>query len=172
MSDIFDKLEKNISENKNKAKEKKDQTDKLWIKYASEQKKIRKELNIEKDLVDLEKFVKKHIKGSNQRVTRSKTYVTITNTISLPDGFSENSVKLLYRNNNELHYSAKDKQLENYKHTKDSYVIDVKLLGDPDIDYVVTETVREEKTFKLKDKEKAYEYFNQLFQKNILYIGI
>ena len=43
MSDIFDKLEKNISENKNKAKEKKDQTDKLWIKYASEQEKIRKE---------------------------------------------------------------------------------------------------------------------------------
>ena len=31
MNDIFDKLEKNILENKNKAKEKKYQTDKLYV---------------------------------------------------------------------------------------------------------------------------------------------
>ena len=172
MNDIFDKLEKNISENKKKEKDKEERTHNLWNKYSSEQEKIQKELIIEKDLINLEKFVKKHIKDTDISVRRSKTYVKITNTISLPDGYSENSVKLLYRNSKELDYSAKDHQIRDYKHTKDSYVIDVKLLGEPDIDYVVTENVREEKTFNLKDKEKAYEYFNQLFQKNILYIGI
>ncbi len=59
MNKIFDKLEKNISDKKNSIKNKEEKSNKLWNKYYSEEKKIQKELKIDKDLNDLEKFVKK-----------------------------------------------------------------------------------------------------------------
>ncbi|WP_440697516.1 hypothetical protein [Candidatus Pelagibacter sp. HIMB1709] len=171
MNDIFDKLEKNISENKNKSNSKKEKTAKLWSKYYAEEKKIQKELGIEKDLIKLEKFLNKHIDNDNIKVRRSiNNHLTVEYSISLPDGYSTTGVKMEYNNSKELDYHASDPDLEKYKHSKDSYVIHVKLLGDPDIDYVYTENVREEKIFKMKDKEKAYEYFNDLFQVRILHL--
>ena len=174
MSKIFDKLEKNISDKKNSIKKKEEKSNKLWNKYYSEEKKIQKELKIDKDLNDLEKFVKKHI--TDQRVRKSindhDNYLEVENTVPLPDGFSTTTVKIQFKNSKKLSYSAKDHHLENFKHSKDLYIIHVKLLGDPDIEYVIKENIREDKIFKINDREKAYEYFNHLFQKNILYLDL
>ena len=171
MDDIFDKLEKNISENKDKANKKKEKTSKLWRQYHVDRNKITKELGVEKDLIKLEKFIKKHIDNDDITVSRSiNDHLTVEKSISLPDGYSSTSVKIEYINTKELDYGVEDTKIENYKHSKDSFIIRVKLLGDPDIDYVVTENVREKKIFKIEDKEKAYEYFNNLFQKKILHL--
>ena len=115
-------------------------------------------------------MVKKHIKNTDRTVRCSKNSLEVKNTVSLPDGYSTTSVKIEFKNSKELSYYAKDHQIENYKHSKDIYIVHVKLLGDPDIDYVVTENIREDKIFKINEKDNAYEYFNHLFQKNILYL--
>jgi hypothetical protein len=172
MSKIFDKLEENISKNKDEEKRKEDKRNKLWNKYYAEEKKIQKELKINEDLSNLEKFVKKHIKNTDRTVRCSKNSLEVESTVSLPDGYSTTSVKIEFRNGKELSYYAKDHQIENYKHSKDIYIVHVKLLGDPDIDYVVTENIREDKIFKINEKDSAYEYFNHLFQKNILYLDV
>ena len=172
MSNIFDKLEENISNKKNKKKQSEEKRNKLWNKYYDKEKKIQKELKIEEDLLNLEKFVKKHIKDTDRKLSRSSNYLEVENTVSLPDGYSTTAVKIEFKNSKELSYYAKDHQIENYKHSKDIYIIHVKLLGDPEIDYVVTENIREDKIFKIIDREKAYEYFNDLFQKKILYLDV
>ena len=174
MSKIFDQLEKNISDKKNSKREKEEKLKKLWKKYYTEEGKIQKELKINNDIINLEKFVKKHI--TDQKVIKvindHNNYLKVENTISLPDGYSTTTVSIEFKNSKKPLYSIKDHDLENYKHSKESYVVHVKLLGDPDIDYVITENVMENKIFKIDDREKAYEYFSNLFQKHILYLDV
>ena len=47
MSKIFDKLEENISKNKDEEKRKEEKRNKLWNKYYAEEEKIQKELKIQ-----------------------------------------------------------------------------------------------------------------------------
>ena len=98
MSKIFDKLEENISKNKDEEKRKEEKRNKLWNKYYAEEEKIQKELKIDKDLSNLEKFVKKHIKNTDRTVRCSKNSLEVENTVSLPDGYSTTSVKIEFKN--------------------------------------------------------------------------
>ena len=83
MSKIFDQLEKNISDKKNSKREKEEKLKKLWKKYYTEEGKIQKELKINNDIINLEKFVKKHI--TDQKVIKvindHNNYLKVENTI-------------------------------------------------------------------------------------------
>ena len=72
----------------------------------------------------------------------------------------------------EISYFSEDeiKELREYKFLETNFFLKVSNLGDYDVDSMDRYELSNKK-FEIKDKEKAYDYLTELFQKEILLLG-
>ena len=170
---IIDKLDKKISNKKkdtqDKEKIKSDLRGKIYEFYESFYKKY-----LSSEFNELEKLYKKHVKKDKDisiSLSNNSHYLEILRNFSMPE-FSSRAVKIELKDRKEISYFSEDeiKELREYKFLETNFFLKVSNLGDYDVDSMDRYELSNKK-FEIKDKEKAYDYLTELFQKEILLLG-
>jgi hypothetical protein len=168
---IIDKLDKKISDKKNKKRLKEEEerleyekTQKLFKPISNFGTDVYKK-NLADDFVKLEKLVKKHTQNLKAITIDSYHYgLQSYIKIELPWGLNytqEARIQFIHKNTKSVStYNSDLKSIKAYKFLDTNFCL------------IVSESFNSNsKKFELRDKEKAYEYFIDLFQKEIISFG-
>ena len=168
--DIIDKLDTKISNKK------KDTEDKEKIKSDIKNKIYRfhdsiYEKYFSKEFNKLEKLFKKHIKKDKDistSLSKNSHFLEIDITFTMPE-YSSRAIKIQLIDRKAISYFPDDeiKELREYKFLENNFCLKVSKLGDYNSDYHERDEISH-KNFEIADKEKAYNYLTELFQKEIL----
>ena len=162
---IVDKLDKKISDKKNKQKLIEEERDSLFKKIYDFGEKVYKK-NIANDFIKLKKLFEKHIEKDDK--------ATVNISISWPWsleikqtflGNSTSSVKIELVHNDIIGRSILLYRLKSIKELKSYKFLDT------NFNLLVSSSGSTSEEFEFKNKEKAYENLNDLFQKEILCLG-
>ena len=172
--DFIDKLDKKLSDKKNKKKLKEEEERLKYEKRVELFKPIQNfcmevyEKHLADDFIKLEKLFKKHTKNQkairilfNSRGLLSKLEIELTYD---EINYHTQEIKIQFWHKDKKEVSLYSNELEHIKAYK---FLDTNLCLRV---YSCTASV-DYTEFELKDKEKAYEYFNDLFQKEIISFG-
>jgi hypothetical protein len=171
---IIDKLDKKISEKKKESEDKKKLKSELRNKIYSFEESFYKK-NLFKDFIDLEKLFKKHTKKDKDisaTLSHNSHFLEVELTFTVPE-YSSRAIKISLEDRKHVSYSFSDnelKELKEYKFLETNFCLKVSYLGDWDAEHHSRDEISE-KNFELKNKEDAYDYLNELFQKQILLLG-
>jgi len=156
---IIDKLDKKILDKKSAIKLEDDEKNKLWKKIYNFGGEVYRK-NVADDFIKLEKLFNKHIeKDDKVSVTLTKgfkAHLSITELYS--DNYHSIQIELDHKDKESVSSFSSEtiKEMKAYKFLDTNYHLKV------------SSEVNENKEFELKNKEKAYEYLNDLFQKEML----
>ena len=170
---IIDKLDKKISDKKNKKRLKEEEerleyekTQKLFKPISNFGTDVYKK-NLADDFVKLEKLVKKHTQNLKDITIDSfsfglQSYIKIEFMWDqLNEYTKEARIQFIHKNTKSVStYSNDLKSIKAYKFLDTNFCL-----------IVSGKFNSNSKKFELKDKEKAYEYFIDLFQKEIILFG-
>ena len=164
MTDIFDKLDKSLEENKSKIKKKQE----LWSKVVNEQNKILDDFfkkNILKDFEKLVKIYKKHIGVADNKLinyNKGSKLIKIRSESRWHDWTTELKIEVDKKTPPLPTDTESIKDLEKYKPAVENIYFEVSRLDENGKGDILE--------FKYSEKEKAYDYLNKNFKKYILHI--
>ena len=173
MSNIFEKFDKKLSDKKAKEKKETDRLGKLKIKVYKLNAGVFKK-HFKEDYKKLDKLFKKHthkyydedvyviyIGNPSYELRVNRTIPNYNKShLEVPDEWIVTvEIKMINR-------KSKEEYLKTYKFSENNFALRVSCLGDPEDELA---EVTRNKEFEIKDKEKAYEYMMDLFEKKILW---
>lgn len=172
MSDIFDELDNDLSDNKKKQTSDEAAKDKLNKEFDQLEEKVCNK-NFRKDFKKFVKLIEKHKDKSSDITTYDRlNYLEVTRSESILDDYISDQVLMetVYYKEPDIIFSVLDlNEMKKYKLKESDFGLRVSLKGDemhnPEYDYRDT---LESKLFKTEQKEQAYKYFNELLKKNII----
>tara|TARA_B100000787_G_C16161103_1_gene281440 strand:+ start:98 stop:634 length:537 start_codon:yes stop_codon:yes gene_type:complete len=175
MSDIFEKLDADISLKKEDKEKKEQEINSFWKKIDKFYNEVFNK-NFKGDYQKLEKLVSKHIntkvdaiKYSNNVYLDHKLEFVVEH--SGPDNTFTEAVSIKMMDKKSLSTLAKIDHLKKYKFEEENFALEVSHLGEEDHDSMLSDRPTiQSKIFDLKKKEDAYKYFVDLCNKNILQI--
>ena len=172
MSDIFDELDNDLSENKKKKSSDEVAKDKLNKEFDQFEDQVCKN-HFRKDFEKFVKLIEKHKDKNSDISTYDKlNYLEVTRSQLVLDEYTSEQVLMetVLLKEPDIIFSILDlNEMKKYKLKESDFGLRVSLKGDemhhPEYDYRDT---LESKIFKIEDKEKGYKYFNDLLKKSIL----
>tara|TARA_B100000579_G_C22217406_1_gene570083 strand:+ start:31 stop:552 length:522 start_codon:yes stop_codon:yes gene_type:complete len=172
MSDIFDELDNDLSENKKKKSSDEVAKDKLNKEFDQLEDQVCKN-HFRKDFEKFVKLIEKHKDKNSDISTYDKlNYLEVTRSQLVLDEYTSEQVLMetVLLKEPDIIFSILDlNEMKKYKLKESDFGLRVSLKGDemhhPEYDYRDT---LESKIFKIEDKEKGYKYFNDLLKKSIL----
>jgi hypothetical protein len=172
MSDIFDELDNDLSENKKKKSSDEVAKDKLNKEFDQLEDQVCKN-HFRKDFEKFVKLIEKHKDKNSDISTYDKlNYLEVTRSQLVLDEYTSEQVLMetVLLKEPDIIFSILDlNEMKKYKPEESDFGLRVSLKGDemhnPEYDYRDT---LESKIFKIEDKEKGYKYFNDLLKKSIL----
>ena len=172
MSDIFDELDNDLSENKKKKSSDEVAKDKLNKEFDQLEDQVCNK-HFRKDFKKFVKLIEKHKDKSSDISTFDRlNYLEVTRSQFVLDQYDSMQVLMetVYIKEPDIIFSILDlSEMRKYKLKEDDFGLRVSLKGDemhhPEYDYRDT---LESKIFKIEQKEQAYKYFNELLKKSIL----
>ena len=172
MSDIFDELDNDLSENKKKKSSDEVAKDKLNKEFDQLEDQVCKN-HFRKDFEKFVKLIEKHKDKNSDISTYDKlNYLEVTRSQLVLDEYTSEQVLMetVLLKEPDIIFSILDlNEMKKYKLKESDFGLRVSLKGDemhhPEYDYRDT---LESKIFKIEQKEQAYKYFNELLKKNIL----
>ena len=172
---LIKKLDKDIS----KKKKEKDNKETLINELRDKIYKFEKEVYtkyLSKDFIELEKIYRKHT-SKEEGISvdfRSNIYeIRIDKEYTFNEYSLEGiEIKLFHNKRVPFYIDDEIKLLKNYKFVESNFNIKICELGDwsDNSTFSASRIIKSEKEFKIQEKEKAYEFFNELFKKKILYL--
>ena len=172
MSDIFDELDNDLSENKKKKSSDEVAKDKLNKEFDQLENQVCKN-HFRKDFEKFVKLIEKHKDKNSDISTYDKlNYLEVTRSQFVLDEYTSEQVLMetVFHKEPDIIFSILDlNEMKKYKLKESDFGLRVSLKGDVihHREYDDRETL-ESKIFKIVDKEKGYKYFNDLLKKNIL----
>ena len=172
---LIKKLDKDISKKKKEKENKETLIKELRDKIYSFEKEVYTK-HLSKDFIELEKVYKK---PSSKEDGISVNFLSNIYEIRIDKEctFNEYSlegieIKLFHNKQFPFYIDDEIKLLKNYKFLESNFNIKICELGDwrDDTTFSASRIVESEKIFKIQEKDKAYRFFNDLFNKKILYL--
>jgi hypothetical protein len=164
MSDIFDKLNIDLKNFKDEKKLHKELYDKICTEQSVLTRKYFEE-NLSSDFEKLSEIYKNYKKKLSVDFYKKNKELSIRLFDYFNSEVTEMKISLFFTSD----YPNKDEKLEKFKKyeiSDDKMYLSV--TWDSKEYFVVSDFMKNEKRFKLREKEKAYEYFNDLFKSKIL----
>jgi hypothetical protein len=172
MSDIFDELDNDLSENKKKKSSDEVAKDKLIKEFDQFEDQVCNK-HFRKDFKKFVKLIEKHKDKSSDISTFDRlNYLEVTESQFVLGEYYSMQVLMetVYIKEPDIIFSILDlSEMKKYKLKENDFGLRVSLKGDEryDLGHMGRDTL-ESKIFKIEQKEQAYKYFNELLKKNIL----